>query len=111
MTADKPIEATAPIPAAALEQGTLYRLSETMEIRLGMANGSYVEFVGIDRDQDDQPRAQLKIAATEDMEFRVDGYLRLGESLSVPGIGVFTLVSFDNSFGGQRVTVLLVRQP
>ncbi|MDR1265293.1 MAG: hypothetical protein LBK42_06955 [Propionibacteriaceae bacterium] len=115
MTADGPIEATAPISAATLDQGTLYRLSETMQIWVGTANHTYVEFVGIDRDEDDQPRAHLKIAADivapGDVEFKVDGYLRLGESLSVPDIGVFTLVSFDNSFGGQRVTVLLIRQP
>jgi hypothetical protein len=111
MTADGPIEATAPIPAATLEQGTLYHINETMEMWVGTANGSYVEFVGIDRDEDDQSRAHLKISANEDAEFRVDGYLLLGESLSVPGVGVFTLVSFDNSFGGQRVTVLLIRQP
>ncbi|MDR1265062.1 MAG: hypothetical protein LBK42_05710 [Propionibacteriaceae bacterium] len=110
VTAEGPIEATATI-SAALDQGTLYRLSETTEIRLGATKGAYIEFVGIDRDEDNQPRAHLKIAATEDVDFRVDGYLRLGESLSVPDIGVFTLVSFDNSFGGQRVTVLLIREP
>ncbi len=99
----EPYVATATLSAAELMEGELHSAMRGGIIWVGPVN---IPILGVSTGGP-EPTANILIGSAKDFSLGGEYTLRLGESVTVPGIGVVTLVSFDDWGGAQAVTLLV----
>ena len=98
----EPYVATATLSAAELMEGELHSAMKGGQIKIGAVS----IVIGVSTGSP-EPLAVIGVGTANDFSLGGSYSLRLGESVTVPGIGVVTLVSFDDWGGAQAVTLLV----
>jgi hypothetical protein len=105
------INATASIPPETLEQGTLYTCTVGAIIRIRDDANTNIVPLGAGRTKDGYYDATLAFGAGSDPSLGAIGPVRLGETMTAPGVGSVTLVALEVEAGKQLVTVLFIPEP
>jgi hypothetical protein len=108
---NRPIVATASIPPETLEQGTLYTCNAGAIIWLEDDNRTNIIPLGAGRTKDGHYETTIALGAGNDLSLGAVGPVRLGETMTAPGVGSVTLVAFEDGSGSQLVTVLFIPEP
>ncbi|MDR1265061.1 MAG: hypothetical protein LBK42_05705 [Propionibacteriaceae bacterium] len=106
---NRPIVATAPIPPETLEQGTLYTCNAGAIIWLEDDTTNIIP-LGASRTKDGHYETTIAFGVG-DPNLGAIGPVRLGETMTAPGVGSVTLVAFEDGSGSQLVTVLFIPEP
>ncbi|MDR1264943.1 MAG: hypothetical protein LBK42_05095 [Propionibacteriaceae bacterium] len=104
------INATASIPPEALEQGTLYTCTAGAIIRIRDDANTNIIPLGAGRTKDGHYEATIAFGVG-DRTLGAVGPVRLGETVTAPGVGSVTLVALEGEAGRQLVTVLFIPEP
>ena len=102
------VEATAPASALAGKPGTRHQVFRGGQL---WVSGVNIPVLGIDRDADGQPVANIMFAKGGAKVTPPVLSLHVGESVTVPDVGTVTLVSFDIAHGAQAITFLVDIDP